>query len=226
MSPTTSLLLGSAIGFVGSIIGAILVSLWVEWCRSPRLNLAIPIETKEWQFAHSQDATPLPARTLQLLVRNAPSATWITRAAAQRCRATVTFHCGDGSDLFQRPMQGRWANSPQPTEVFQFVTPDGQRAFSVDTTSYIDIYPGENELLDVVIRYGEETECYVWNNETYAYPDRRTQHWKIIKGEYLMKVTITCSGGSQNGSFRLMNDGTRLQFHLLHADAKRRPKLT
>jgi hypothetical protein len=123
-------------------------------------------------------------------------------------------------------MQGRWANSPQPTEVFQFVTPDGQRAFSVDTTSYIDIYPGENELLDVVIRYGEETECYVWNNETYAYPDRRTQHWKIIKGEYLMKVTITCSGGSQNGSFRLMNDGTRLQFHLLHADAKRRPKLT
>ncbi len=122
-------------------------------------------------------------------------------------------------------MKARWANTPEPTDIFRLMTPDGQQAFSVDPTSYIDIYPGESEPLDVVIRYDEDAECYVWNNETYAYHDRRTQHWKIIKGEYLIRVAVTCSGGVQKGSFRLMNDGTRLQFHLLRADAKRRAKL-
>ena len=49
MSDMSSLLIGSLLGLLGAIIGAAVVSIWVEWLRSPRLQISIP-EPKDWPF--------------------------------------------------------------------------------------------------------------------------------------------------------------------------------
>ncbi len=52
--------------------------------------------------------------------------------------------------------------------------------------SRIDVYPGEEEILDVAVRIEGESDCYGWNNE--AYPSYwRTKDWKLPPSRYLVK---------------------------------------
>jgi hypothetical protein len=226
MSEMVSLWIGAALGLVGAIIGGALVSIWVEWCRRPRLHISIR-DPVDWQFQFSDpQKESVPARTLQLIVGNAPSQGWIIRHTAQRCRALVTFHRANGGSNFfhgKPPVEGRWASTPEPATVVVGTTPNGQPiVYSSGYTLYADIYPGESELLDVVIRYGDETDCYVWNNDTYKYPDAHNPNWKVTGGTYLIKVTVISSGGRESRAFQLMNDGARLNFHLLPDESRRR----
>jgi hypothetical protein len=212
MSEIASLLIGAALGLLGAIIGAAVVSIWVETRRSPRLQLLISTPN-DWLSRPGEQA-----RTLQLSVGNAPSAKWITRQAAERCRALVTFHREDGSDFFQGApaVEGRWASTPEPAAFVVGKNESGQAiSFSSGYTLYTDIYPDESEPLDIVIRYADEADCYVWNNDTYKYSDRRNPNWKIARGSYFMKVTVIFSGGRKTCLFHLMNDGARQNFHLL-----------
>jgi hypothetical protein len=110
----------------------------------------------------------------------------------------VIFHREDGSDFFQAPaVEGRWASTPEPAAFVVGKNESGQAiGFTCGYTLYTDIYPDESEPLDIVIRY--ETDCYVWNNDTYKYPDWRNPNWKIARGTYLLKLTVIFSGGRKH----------------------------
>jgi hypothetical protein len=153
------------------------------------------------------------------------------RSAALQCRGRITFHHLDGQDVFGRAMEVRWAGSPQPI-ASQILDPDTQEVcfviqdFARIADSRVDVYPGEEELLDVAARLDNEADCYGWNNESYLYA-WRTPRWKLQPGRYLVKVVVSSSGQQCVGIVRLVNDvQSRSDFRLLEATAEDRAKLS
>jgi hypothetical protein len=173
-------------------------------------------------------------RNLRLALRNESlpfGARWMQRTAATQCRGEITFHhLDDGQDVFGRAMEVRWAHSPEPIanqivgldNKVQFYIRDFTRAA---TGSRIDVYPGEEELLDVAVRFDSEAECYGWNNDSYFY-NWRNPKWKLPRERYLVKVVITSSGQKCVDVFRLINDvDSRTDFRLLCASPDDRAKV-
>jgi hypothetical protein len=107
-------------------------------------------------------------------------------------------------------MAVRWANSPEPI-ASQIVDLDNKVQFHIldftrtSTESRIDVYPGEEELLDVAVRFDGEADCYGWNNESYIY-NWRCPNWRLPRERFLVKVVITSSGQKCTDVFRLIND--------------------
>ena len=107
-------------------------------------------------------------------------------------------------------MDMRWANSLEPI-ASQIINPNSNvqsyiRDFTrTSTESRIDVYPGEQELLDVAVRFDGELDCYGWNNESYA-NNWRIPRWKLSRDRYLIKAVITSSGQKCVGVFRFIND--------------------
>lgn len=93
--------------------------------------------------------------------------------------------------------------------------------------SRIDVYPGEEEIVDVAVRHDGDEDCYGVNNEQYfSSPPWRNPRWKLPKGRYLVKVVITSSGQKCVGAFRLINDvDSRTDFRLENTTAEDRAKL-
>ncbi len=154
---------------------------------------------------------------------------WMLRGTALQCRGEIRFHHLDGQDKLGRKMPVRWANSPQPvanqiTDLqghVQFVMQDRTRS---GTESRIDVYPGEEEILDVAARFDDEADCYGWNNDSYFF-EWRNPNWKLAPDRYLVTVVITSSGQKCIGKFRLVNDVSRRDFRLEQATTDDKAKL-
>lgn len=212
---------------IGGLI-TVLTAIGVEYLRRPRLNLAIENHPLDKPLGD------IMRRNLRVTLRNEslPSgARWMQRAAATQCRGEITFHhLNDGQDVFGRAMAVRWVKSPEPI-ANQIVTADGAIQFYIRdfaraaSESRIDVYPGEEELLDVAVRFDGEDECYGWSNDSYFY-NWRNPKWKLGPARYLVKVVITSSGQKCSGLFRLVNDvNSRTDFRLLPASPDDRKKV-
>jgi hypothetical protein len=133
----------------------------------------------------------------------------MVRAPALQCRAAITFHHSDDEqDIFGRVMEGRWSNTPEPASIIIGPpTSQGQQlALIPQTRNWVDVYPGESELLEIAIRADNDAECYGWNNEAYlSTPQWRNPNWKLDRGRYLVRVIVTSSGQKCPGWFRLEN---------------------
>jgi hypothetical protein len=214
---------------VGGLI-TILTAIAVEYLRRPVLKLTIEEPPLDLPSPNGKGKR----RNLRLKLRNEPlpaGARWMQRAAALQCRGQITFHhLNDGQDVFGRAMPVRWVSSPEPIPN-QILNLDGAPQFVIrdfgrtTTESRIDVYPGEEELLDVAIRFDGESDCYGWNNDSYFY-NWRNPNWKLTKWRYLVEVVITSSGQKCVDVFRLVNDVTLLtDFRLLPASEEDRVKV-
>jgi hypothetical protein len=168
----------------------------------------------------------LPLRSLRIQVSNPPVgglAGWfVLRSPALQCRGMIAFHrLNDGSNIFDgKAMPGRWASAPQPTPI-PVLDRNGQHTLTIydpDRTgagSRVDIYPGESEVLDVVVRVENDDECYGWTTEPYFLkPLGRNPNWKLPLECFLSRVVITSSGRKCEGVFRVINDGPPITFRL------------
>jgi hypothetical protein len=199
--------MATALGIILGGIITILTAISVEYLRLPVLSLAIEEPPLDWLAPGGKGKR----RNLRLILRNKSLPKLLQRSAALQCRGEITFHNLDGQGFFQKTMPIRWARSPEPLAnqivdlqgCVQFLIRDFTRAI---TESRIDVYPGEQELLDVAVRFDGETDCYGWNNDTYQYRDWRNPSWKLPSGRYLVKVVITSSGQKCVGKFRLINN--------------------
>jgi hypothetical protein len=218
---------------IGIIIGGlitILTAMWVEYIRRPSLRLAIedpPIDRDGVGLGRCRNLR------IRLINESLPwGLRWIQRAAALQCRGEITFHhLDDGQDFLGRGMPVRWARSPEPIapQIYdlqqhqpQFYIVDFSRA---NVESRIDVYPGEEEILDVAVRFDGETDCYGWNNEAYG-NNWRTPRWRLPRGRYLVKVVVTSSGQKCVDVFRLVNDTPQLtDFRLTVASKDDRAKI-
>lgn len=174
---------------------------------------------------------------------------WLERRPAIGCHGSIEFLDVDGHSLHSEvnegqmmpPMQIRWADSPQPTEPQAFIRlpqmqirwadsskPTEPQTFRVEPPmghllrieSAVDIAPGQNNRLDLVMRHKDDPCCYGWNNENYFLPDisssaPRNEKWKLPTGKYKVVVNIIFSDRSIKKHFYLHNteelDGVKLE---------------
>lgn len=211
----------------------ILVTVLVEYFRRPKLVLSVEEPPRDvLNILPNRPAHD--ARHLRLMLRNKPlprGLRWMQRAAALQCRGEVTFHhLDDGQDKFGRAMAVRWAGSPQPIPsqvvnlegVVQFVLQDFSRTAA---ESRMDVYPREEEALDICARFDKEQVAYDWNNDSYLHLWRNPD-WALEHGRFLVKVVITSSGQKCIGVFRLINDVTnRMDFRLVSSTPDDRGKV-
>jgi hypothetical protein len=221
--------MGIVLSIVAGGLITIATAIFVEWLRKPRLALCI--ETPPLDVPAN-----LPQkRHLRLVLNNKRlifGLRWMQRSAALQCRGTITFHNKDGQDVFGKAMAVRWASSPQPINLGGQIVDLQQPAQLVyrivnvaGMESRMDVYPGEQETLDVVVRFKGDQECYGWNNESY-FNNWRTPDWKLDRGTYLVRVVIASSGSKFVGRFRLMNEAEPLTaFHLTDLPRRERKKI-
>ena len=204
-------MLGIALGIIGGAVVSITLTMLIEYLRLPRLILEIeqPPHT-----ANNPDKTT--RRHLRLILKNKPLPPgfgWMQRSAATQCKGAITFHViGDGQDVFGRSMEVRWASSPGPRRS-QILNLDGNVQYKIQDfgragTGRVDVYPGDQEILDVAVRYEGETDCYGWNNEVY-FNNWRNPDWRLEPERYLVKVVITSSSRKCTNVFRLLNNVPR-----------------
>ena len=209
--------------FFGTLIGAVVsigTVVFVEYLRRPSLELSKedpPLDNK-YDPPGSRPATEMRFLRVRLSNKTLPWwASWMGRSPALQCRAAIKFHhLDDEQDIFGRAMEGRWSGTPEPMPiVLPTSAPQAQQIVLVPEWRRVDVYPGENELLDIAIRADDDAECYGWNNEAYfSSPVWRNPNWKLDRGRYLVQVTITSSGQKSVGWFRLENSVSRTDFRL------------
>ena len=212
------------IGIVGGAIISILITIAIEYLRRPNLHLMIEQPPQEVTYQDNLHPARF-SRYLRLHLFNKPLpkwARWMLRSPAIQCKGTITFHHLDGQNVFGRAMAVRWAGSPQPLPI-EGVTEDNKRFQVFDPTrlsldSRIDVYPGDQQLLDVACRLDDDEDCFGWNNESYLQPMQadlwRTPDWRLQPGRYLVRVSISSSGQTCVRVFRLINDVGRRDFRL------------
>ena len=207
------------INFVEVVLGAvvaILITIWVERTKKPRLEILI---------ANSLDvnypAGPVhQARFLNVEVRNRRLRfweRWMLRDAALQCHASIKFCHLDGQSYFGKTMAGKWHSAPEPVPYLLSV--GGQQVAFMDVgrsniTQRMDIYPGESEQLNVAGRYDDEAECYGWSMECYAPPPWHPPAWRLPQSRYLVHISVVSSGECCEGVFRLSCEGARQHFRL------------
>ncbi len=82
----------------------------------------------------------------------------------------------------------------------------------------MDIYPGENAAIDIAVQLDGDSECYGWSNDSYLQtPFWRPHAWKLLQGEYLVRIRVLSSGETLSGVFKIKNAGTRLYFEIQQA---------
>lgn len=178
------------IAFIGSI-PAVFFALWVEKQRMPKLKIIASEEAN----ADSTYQAPNPHagerwKFFRVLVKNKPFSfpfKWIPRQTAENCRAKIEFS-KIGTENSSFSMNGRWASTPeipyvQNDAILKLLYPDP-----------VIIPVGENEYLDVVTKYEKDKEAYGWNNEAYFH-DWRTPSYKLERGKYSVKITISTQNG-------------------------------
>lgn len=201
---------------LGAVV-AIMITVWVESLRKPRLSLEIG---KPSDIAY--DKRPAKnARFLGLELANKPLPKifrWLQRGAALQCHGMIEFYHLDGQNVFGRSMPIRWSGSPEPAPML--ISAGEQRIILTDPARFtlaprIDVYPGESERLDISAKFDDEADCYGWSNENYfSNPIWRSPNWKLPSGRFLVKVTIFTAGEKFSGLFRLINDVPRKDFRI------------
>jgi hypothetical protein len=117
-------------------------------------------------------------------------------------------------------MEARWAGAPEPIPL-PAIDPNGQMFQIIDFARFtsgtrMDIYPGDEEELDIVVRIEPDQECYGWNNEAYFAPSvgGRNPKWKLPADRYIVEVRIRSSGQTRVELFQLFNDSGREDMRL------------
>ncbi len=195
--------------FFGAVLSFI-ISILIENQRKPKLSLEIE------DFSIENNLQGKPAKRIKLLrvkllnrkVKPAFS-WWLKREAIIHCKATIQIlHIEDRSPLFTNPIDARWTYSDEPltpqinsniNKIVQIFDPAKYNA-----TKFRSCYPGTKELIDIVARYDDDEDCFIWNNDTY-FKGWRNKEVQIPKGRYYVIVTVFSSGENNSGYFKLEN---------------------
>jgi len=147
---------------------------------------------------------------------------WLGRNAAMNCNGSIQFHhIDDGAPIFTRSMPLRWSGTDEP--ISNQVLQNGRMVQIFDPAKYNaastrNCFPGRRETIDIAARFDDEDECYGWSNENYLLGKGwRNEDWKLVKGRFLVTVTVDSAGEKVVGAFKLENSVGRKDFRLTKA---------
>jgi len=179
------------VSFSASFV-AVLVSLWIERKRLPKIDIVVGEDAnsdntysspnahagERWKFFRVRVINhkfPIPL-------------SWISRQTAENCTAEVTFTKVGATGRIMS-MKGRWASTLELAYL-----PAEQAFIKVLFPDPVSIIPGASETLDIFTKYEEDKEAYGWNNESYAH-NWRHPGYILERGQYEIKVKITTQNG-------------------------------
>jgi hypothetical protein len=117
-----------------------------------------------------------------LAVNNPPRE--LEAVTAEKTTARLTIRSEDGSTL--GPVVGRWASSKQEHE--------RERAGLELEHSEKDIEPNDlAEPIDVAMKYPEDEDCFLWNDENSQVPDGRLERHRLKGKTFLVDVVLKAS---------------------------------
>jgi hypothetical protein len=213
--------LQTAFAVLLGVISSLIVAMFVEWQRKPRLIVSIPPVSVQPYPSGQFPCNVMSCARIRVRNQDLPSwLRWMRRESAENCLATIRFLYLDGTSFFKDPMPGRWAGSPEATPLRGSLH-SGHSATMIeiwDTSrlsiiSKIDIPAGEQEDLDIAVRCDNDVEAYGYNNDSYQHA-WKNKNWMLPKGRFIVEVTIRSAGEKMVRRFRLNNDLTRDQFRL------------
>jgi len=206
--------------FLGALL-SLIVSILIENQRSPKLSL----EIEDYSFDDNLQGKPakiikvLRVKLLNKKVRRAFS-WWLKRETVIHCNATIQMlHFEDHFPFFHKPIHARWTKSIEP--MTQELKPDTNTIVQLfdpakyNAVMFRNCYPGTEEIIDIVARYNDEEDCYIWNNDIY-YKGWRNKDVQIPKGRYFLIVTVFSNGEETKGYFKLENTSSINNFRLLN----------
>lgn len=215
------------ISLVATVMG-ILIILWIERQRRPRLTMAVGesgrivegdlLERRSTTWPHIQVRNETPPNWLYWVYDGEP---------ALGCRGWITFHHLDGRKVYDREMLIRWSETPEPPLTLlqkHGQDPDTAVALLGNGQNFVDIPCGEYTNIDVVCRMKGDSDCYGWCNESYLH---NWQHpaWKFEKGSYIAKIRIRTGGREFTDAFLVVNDVQYEDFRLEPASEELKSRL-
>lgn len=191
---------------IGSVIVTLLVIGLVERNRRPALWVELEKPAHKFQV-NSQDV-----ELLRVKVHNKLISKWLSwgysREPAAQCRAWLAFYDNNKLPVYSREMLGRWAETPN-ANIVEASEPNGKTVrFATNSEELrhsIDIASGANSILDVLVRFGDESDCYGWNNDSLIYYGKNPS-WRLERGQYFVRVTVKTGGRDFDTYFRLINE--------------------
>jgi hypothetical protein len=107
-----------------------------------------------------------------------------SREPALQCKADLTIYNSEDKEIFN--MKGRWANTPQISEISPMTQ---QERITYPDNVNINYYVPE--ILDCFVKYDKEKLAYGWNNESYKSGGKNSKY-KLETGVY--KIIVKLSG--------------------------------
>jgi hypothetical protein len=209
--------------FIAAVFGVVASSLFVLFLESwRRPNIVIEIERV------------LPPRHngrqfLRVGVRNENTPFlikfFLDRQPALLTSARIVFLTEQGHLVFNRDeiMQGRWASTPEPVSIQLLPNPQVPGAVAMAQVldpsrirDAVDIAPGAEEMLDVVMRSDIEEACIGWHNGGIL--GSTPPKYMLGKGRYHALIVVQVGGRLFRKVVRIVNDLDIDHFRLEDAD--------
>ena len=201
-----------------SILLAILFPVYIERIQRPSLRIYAATFEKTphggnpfWAVKILVDH-PVLNNGWQALFANS----WLERRTAISCRARLKVFSGRKSLNLIQDMPARWSGAIQPSQPEAIVVTNGYIQSTIHRfVDTVDIAPGEDNGIDIVIQYEREEECYGWNNETYLLVNPRMSRLKLVPGEYIIEISIFYGDKTLKETFTLVNCGNAKELKFL-----------
>lgn len=116
-------------------------------------------------------------------------------AVARDISAGLTFLDSQGKELMR--LEGRWSDSTQPPNL------ERQRTAVDLKTATIPI--GAKRQLDLVLKYDGDTDSFALNNESYTFDLLLNPTWRLVPGDYQIKVRFRGVNVDQTFLLRFRN---------------------
>jgi len=139
-------------GFVGAFI-AITFTIIVERYRKPKIRLEKP-EIVSGTYADGTRSTTARLSITNEMLQKYKS--WINRRVAINCYGYIDFYDTETKRYIKERMPIKWSYEPGLESL-----PTGHiliRRFR--DVSFVDVHPGEEQLIDVASRYNDDKQCY------------------------------------------------------------------
>lgn len=208
-----------ASGVLLGVLSSLIVAMFVEWMKKPRLCISI-VPPEQVQLLNGGRVIDT-LMSLRVNVTNRPLPIylrWMQRQSARDCRATLQFLREDATPFIVRLMPGRWTSSVQPVPLQGVISSSGNTIEIHDIArltaeSRVHIPAGESERLDVAVRFNNAPEAFGWTNESYRHGSRHPD-FTLPTGRYLVDIIIQSEGVRKRDCFWLENDHTITKFRL------------
>jgi hypothetical protein len=214
--------------FLGALI-SLIISIIIENQRKPKLSIELDNDSLD------NNLVGKPAKIIKLLrvhVINKKKPAiffWMNRDAAMHCNSEIqVFNIDNLLPRFSQPIPTRWPRSDEPLSyLFNPSKKELKQIFDISKYNAVNarnIYPNSEEPIDTFVRFDDDEECYIWNNDTY-YRGWRNPEVKIPSGRYYVIITVYSSGDVIKGYYQLENSASIDHFRLIELEKEEKQKL-